>query len=184
MIANIIHNPQRSERLATLKEELFEQGITEYILWPAIMMQPPRTGISRAHKQIVAWAKLTNQEEVFILEDDVKFTSPNSYEHFLDLQPEDFDLYLGGIYRGQIKNGLTENFSALHCYIIHSRFYDTFLSADESEDIDNWCAGKGKFVVCNPMIAIQHIGWSDNNQCMADYDDLLADKRLYGMDVR
>ena len=48
-----------------------------------------------------------------------------------------------------------QKFSGLHCYVCHSRFYDTFLAADEDIDIDQALWGKGRFIVCNPMVAIQ-----------------------------
>ncbi len=36
------------------------------------------------------------------MEDDVRFTNPNSFKYFLENKPKDFDIYLSGIYLGEI----------------------------------------------------------------------------------
>ena len=174
MIANVISNPNRDRNY---KKEL--AGI-EYIVWPAILEDKPWTGVSKAHKQIVSWAKYTNQSEVLIMEDDIRFTDPLSFQYFLSKKPETFNIYFGGVYRGTIKDGLVTHFSGMHCYIIQSHFYDTFLSADESKDIDNWLSEQPfDYNICYPMAAIQYNGWSDVNRRESNYDDLLIGKELF-----
>jgi hypothetical protein len=120
-------------------------------------------------------------EEVLIAEDDVKFTAPYAFDYFLLQKPKDFDIYLGGISYGQIDSeGVTSDFSGLHLYIIKSRFYDEFLALDETIDIDRTLAGKGKFIVCNPFVAIQHNGYSDNKQRHEDLSLYFKGRKLFG----
>lgn len=184
MIPNIIHNPNREERLPRLQAEMQRQGIEEYNLWPAIVYNTSDRyrGVSHAHKQIVGWAEQEGLPEVLIMEDDVRFPAPNGYEHFLYNMPEDFDIYLGGVYGGEIlKDGLMEKFTALHCYIIRQQFYQTFLDASESEDIDHALAGLGVYYVCFPFAAIQYDGWSDTQYQIMDYSSLLDGRLIYGL---
>lgn len=115
-----------------------------------------------------------------IAEDDIKFTAPFAFNHFLKQKPREFDLYLGGIYHGTIHSENTvEDFAGLTLYIIHQTFYDTFLSAGENTDLDRELAGKGKFIVCNPFAAIQHNGYSDNKKEFINYDDCLKGRILF-----
>lgn len=179
MVINVIHKADRLDRLELLQQEQWEQGF-KMRLWDAIIDKHPQTGISKAHKQIVFWAKYTGQKEVCIAEDDVSFCGPGAYEYFLSNKPNDYDLYLGGIYKGLIREDSTvEKFSCLHLYIIHERFYKTFLKADEKENIDIWLGGKGKFVVCDPLAAIQHDTPSDNNKTRIRQENYLHKFRYY-----
>ena len=66
------------------------------------------------------------------MEDDVYFPAQDGFEYFLKNKPDDFDIYLGGIYLGsdkvkEMNQRIRHRFSGLHCYIVHERFYDTFL---------------------------------------------------------
>lgn len=77
-------------------------------------------------------------------------------------------MYLGGIYYGRIKDdNSVSDFAGTMLYKIHQKFYDTFLSINEEIDIDRALAGKGRFIVCNPFVAIQHEGFSDNKKSMS-----------------
>lgn len=174
MIPNIIHNPDRYKRYETLMKELAEQGITEYKLWPAVIDWPVFRGISRAFKNIIQQAKDDGEESCIIFEDDIKFSAPEAYAHWIDSTPLDYDIYFGGIFLGEILPGnLLKSFTALHCIRVHSRFYDTFLSADPEQHLDNALNGKGKYIICYPMIASQHDGYSDNAQKDCSFGTLL-----------
>ncbi len=177
---HIIHLPDREDRLEKLRAQLIEQNITGCI-WPGIPdTQNPKRGIAKAHKQIVQYAKDQNLTEITIAEDDIKFTAPGAFTYFLNHTPERYDLYLGGIYYGKIKtdNAVAE-FAGLMLYRIHQRFYDTFLSLPEESDIDRELGGKGLFYVCNPFIALQHDGYSDNKKKFMNYDCYLKDVELF-----
>lgn len=180
MLAHVIHNLDRQDRTAILTKELSIQKI-EMRIWSPIFDITPATGIAKAHKQIVQWAKDNNQEEVLIMEDDVRFCGEGAFEYFLDNKPKDFDLYLAGIYYGVIKDDNTvDKFSALHCYIIHSRFYDSFLSCPDKKHIDYHLSGLNSvYKVCNPFAAIQYNGYSDNVKKSMNYDNLLKNYTFY-----
>jgi hypothetical protein len=178
MTLHIISLP---ERLPQLMQELQSQSITDYRLWDGIRNeQNPRTGISQSHKQIVRWAKENNLPKIAIAEDDIKFTSKGSYEYFLKNEPEDYDLYLGCVYYGNIKTDNTvDKFSGLILYIINSKYYDKFLATPESQNLDLAQKGKGKFIVSNPFACVQYNGYSYNKKKDVDYDKLLKGRKLY-----
>lgn len=165
MIPHIIHNPDHWRRFNVLAKELETQGITEYKLCPAIMEDIAFHGISKAFKAIVQQAKEDNLESIVIFEDDIKFTAPGAYDHWIKNTPEDCDIWFGGIFLGEIAEDKTTllQFTAMHCIRVHSRFYDKFLSADPLKHIDvalNEIGGV--FKVIYPMVAQQHDGFSYN----------------------
>lgn len=179
---NVIHHDIRYERKESFERQFKEQGI-EYKVWDAVRGHNPMAkNISLAHKRIIQWAKENDLEEVMVAEDDILFHAPDAWQYFLNNKPESFDLYLGGIYRGEIKDNKTvDRFSGLHLYICHRRFYDIFLSVYENMDIDHALANTGDFHVCYPFAATQLEGvWSDNVQRVTYYDILLQNYKIYG----
>lgn len=170
----------RSERLPHLLNELITQGISDNELWEGIFLPSVKKSINLAHKQIVEYAKLADWDEVAIAEDDIRFTHTNSWNYFLSNKPEDFDIYLGMIYLGEIdENNIVENFTGLTLYIVSKRFYDTFLSVPEDEHLDRALGGLGKFVVCYPFVAKQYNGFSSNTGKVENYDKLLENRKFY-----
>jgi hypothetical protein len=180
-LLNIIHLPERLDRAELLKNELIEQGITNFKLWDGIKdSRLVNRGISKAHKQIVQCAKENNFPEVLIGEDDLHFTSKGAFIYFIDNKPEDFDIFLGGIYYGRLmKDSIVNDFSGLTLYIINERFYKKFLSMNETEHLDRALRNSGKFIVCNPMVVIQHNGFSDNLKKDINYESFLKDRLLF-----
>jgi len=179
---NILTTSNRRERMMVTKQELATQGIVDYQFWEGYRLP---TGvvqsISKGHKMIIRWAQKNQQPEVCVMENDVRFPDPQGWQVFMRNKPQDFDLYLGGIYGPPInRDGTVHGFSGMHCYVVHNRFYSTFLALDENKHIDTALAGLGKYVVCDPMVAIQHNGWSDNNHRMDNYDPLLVQYRVLG----
>lgn len=149
--------------------------------WPAKFNHKVCTGISRAHKNVVLYAQGRQLPFICIAEDDFYFTAPGAWEYFLNNIPEDFDLYLASIYQGLIEpDGTTKDFCGLTLYIIHEKFYQTFLDVDEGQHIDRALAGKGKYVVCEPFTALQRNGWSDNKQRRVNYDRMLKNRKIFG----
>ena len=178
-VLNIIHLQERTDRRQSFTEQMIEQVASPYRVWYGMVDPVPWKGISRSHKQIVQFAKNRGEEFCIIAEDDVKFTSKKSWQTFLKKMPREFDLYLGGISGGEVideKTGQVLNFSGMFLYIIHQRFYDCFLSADEDKNIDRWLSGKGLdaiiaklgrqpvYKVCYPIIAICIDGVSNNSK--------------------
>lgn len=182
VIPNVISNPKRPHKVERMQREMVRQGIVDYKVWPSIHIadKPVRTAISKAHKQIVEWAANEEIKEVCIFEEDVFFPAEDGWQYFLNNKPENYDLYLGGVSRGTIENGVTRRYSGQFCYFIHERYYDTFLRTDEKMDIDGAQSGRGKFYVCEPFAAFCYPGWSDNVKGVMDYSHLLVGRTVYG----
>jgi hypothetical protein len=178
---NIINLPHRMDRLLLCKQELASQNITDYKIWPGII-DPVKVfrGISQAHKQIVSFAKDNGLPEVLIGEDDLMFTCARSFEYFMENKPSDYDVYLASIYNGQLNEDNTvRDLAGFTFYMVHSRFYDTFLSLSENDHIDRSLRlYKGRYVVCNPFIAIQRDGFSDNKRKICNYRSYMKNRSL------
>jgi len=183
MLLNIIHLKHRNDRRILLDKELEEQNISEYKIWDGII-DPliAARGISQAHKQIVYHAKEQRLSEVLICEDDVHFTAVGAFDFFIKNKPDDFDIYLGSISDGIIKkDNSVDDFTGTTIYIIKEAFYEIFLSLSENLNIDRALTNRGKFIVCNPFIAIQHNGFSDNTKRYYDHQEYLNGRRLFGI---
>jgi hypothetical protein len=166
--------------VAILYNEIKEQNIVDYKIWPGIINENTRKAIAQAHKQIVLWATGQNKPSVIIAEDDIKFTSKGAFDFFLANEPNDYDIYLGGIFHGKVNNDNTVlDFAGTHLYIIKQHFYSTFLSLPENLDFDRELAHKGRYVVCNPFVAIQHNGYSDNKKRHQEYQMYLKNRAFY-----
>ncbi len=172
---HIIHLKHRTDRMELLNQQLREQNVVGYRLWENDLDEEnPKRGIARAHKQIVRWAQEKNLASVVIAEDDVKFAEKGAYDYFRGAEPDEYDLYLGGISYGKIGlDNSVSDFSGMHLYKISQRFYPAFLSLPEEMDIDRSLAGKGKFIVANPFVAIQQDGYSDNQKRYQTFTDFL-----------
>lgn len=179
---NCIHDVLRRDRYDLLKKEVVTQGL-DIRLWDAIK-DPVMgfRGISQAHKQIVRWAMAAQLPEVLIMEDDCYFFAPGAFDYYLSKKPEDYDLYLGGVMSGLQPDGTAPDFRGLTLYFCHSRFYKTFLSLKEENHLDSELStnGRGKYVVCDPMVCSQQAGYSDNKKKWDSYDRYLEGQRLFG----
>ena len=172
----------RSERIPRLIKELEAQGITDYELWDGIFERSNKVkeNINAAHRQIVEYADVAGWEECCIAEDDVKFCDEGAWDFFLKNKPKDFDIYLAGIYTGEIKeDNTTDYFCGFHLYIVNQRFYKKYLSVDKHDHIDRGLKGMGKFVVCQPFAAIQYEGFSANTGKDEVYEQLLQGRQLF-----
>lgn len=119
--------------------------------------------------------------EVLIAEDDIKFTSPHSFTFFLKNKPLNYDIYLGGIIWGKLnEDNSVDDFSGTTLYLANQKFYDTLLSLPDDKDYDRALANKGKFIVCNPMVAQQHDGFSDNQKRYIYFGPYIRRSNLYG----
>lgn len=182
MTLHIINLPHRTDRLLKLREELADQGITDFRIWDGIIHPTsPKTGISQAHKQIIQYALEKELSEILIAEDDVKFTAPGAFAHFMINKPKLYDLYLGGISYGNLKEDKTvEDFAGLLLYMVHERFYRTFLSINEKQHIDRGLRDKGRYIVCDPQPAIEQDGHSDNWNQYFEGAIFYKNRRLFG----
>lgn len=179
MKIHCIHDMKHEERYDLLQKEILSHGL-DLQLWPA-KNDPVMTfrAISRAHKQIVAWAMMQKLPMVCIAEDDFHITAPGAWQYFLDHIPVDFDLYLSGVYCGFIKtDNTTDDFCGLHLYIVHNRFYREFLSIPEDQNLDRALCKRGRFVVVDQFCAVQHDGFSYNKGRIAEYAYLLKGRKM------
>lgn len=172
---HIITLPQRKSQI---EEEIRRLSI-DAVFWDAIVLPNPKQAISRSHKRIVKYAKDNGIKEIAIAEDDCIFTSINSWKYFVEKKPDDYDIYLGNHYGGiKRKDNTLFSFSGLTIYFIHCRYYDQFLSTFELKNIDTAQAGKGIFVLCQPEIARQRIGYSYNRKKYIDDDHYLDGRKF------
>lgn len=181
MTLHIIHLPDRKDRLEVLKRELEIQNITDYRIWDGIIdSQFTCKGISQAHKQIIQFAKQEKLTEILIAEDDIQFTSPSSFAFYFKNKPANYDIYLGGIIWGKMNDdNSVDDFSGTTLYLANQKFYEVLLSLPEDKDYDRALAKKGKFIVCNPMVVVQHNGYSDNQKKYIDFAPYIKRTKLY-----
>lgn len=122
------------------------------------------------------------------MESDVMFPAADGWEYFLKNKPADFDLYLAATY-GEFMaaipcgpNGMMYTYvnrpAGFHCYIIHERYYDTFLNTPPDLHIDDVQTG-GVYKVCYPFAALQRPGWSANAKGNVNYNNDLLHNRKY-----
>ena len=169
---NCINLASREERMLSASKQAKQQGFA-IKFWEGIKEMQAFKGISKAHKQIVQDAKEKGLDKVVICEDDCTFSAPNAFNYYLSKMPEYFDLYMGMIYAGEIKDGRIMNgFSGLTLYTVHNRFYDEFLAANPNDHLDRFLgntAYKNKYYVCEPFVCYQSGGMSDNLRIKMDY---------------
>lgn len=193
MKPHIIVDPARPVLVEKLSSINHWQNFESVQVWdPVRDSNSTLRSINLSHKQIVSYAKQNKLKEICILEEDVMFTAPDSWDMFLAHKPEKFDIYLGGAYglnntalkRIQQEAGTDmiaaeiHNFAGLHCYVISENYYDRFLDTPEDKHIDDQ-AGRGRFFVCFPFVALQNPGWSSNNRKIQDYNADLKPEFIY-----
>lgn len=172
--------PHRKQRYDTLMKELKTQGIENYWIWAGVEDKFPHTGISRAFKRIVKYAKDNNLEMVAIAEDDIRFSHRDSWKYFLENVPSYFDLYLSSFYSGLITfDNRIEDFRGMTLLIVHSKFYDKFLDANEETNIDHALVGLGEYFVCPMWPCTQHPGFSENLQMEVNHDIRIDQSKLF-----
>lgn len=168
----IIHDP-RSDRHETLITELKSQSVNnaDIVFIPPVYMDSPKMGISRAHKNAVLYAKENNLDRFVILENDIKFTCPDSLNYYIEgfkELPEDWEVYLGGAYNYSGKGKITQelmrvqNFSAFHMYSVNPKYFDKFECLKEDWHIDVALGFRARIYLRFPIPSIQHDGYSEN----------------------
>lgn len=193
----MIHSAARTDREALLRTEVEGQGLewSDIQIFPAIFDKVPATGISRAHRSIVANAKALGWPNVTIWEDDVMFTHKTSWSRYVQLMsslPSDWDLYFGGASAWQtaprrgtpsppLIGPANHDISGAHCYTVNAKFYDAFLKAPDGTHIDRWFVKRGhaKAYVCWPFIAMQHNGYSDQQKRVLSFEVMNAKFQLW-----
>lgn len=171
----------REERILSVVKQSKDHGIILKI-WEGDLADQvfPAKNISRAFKKIVQYAKEERLPSVTIAEDDFVLTSPLSWQYYLENTPDDYDLYLGGLYNGELQgNRICGGYSGHTLITVHERFYDEFLSAKNEEStgpdchLDVWLgqnySKEKKFIVCLPFVVKQLGGYSENKKAVMNY---------------
>ena len=186
MVVNFINLFFREDRLTHFQQQAKEQCF-DYIRFEAIHNKKnPKEGITQSHKAVVRKAKEDGLDMCVVCEDDIRFFDVFAYDYFLSQIPKSFDLFFGLIYVGDVdsNNRVISSFSGgMTLYVIHSRFYDWFLSQPDNVHVDRHTgdyANDFEFYVCHPYVCEQIAGYSDNrHQKVLSYDVYLEGKDLY-----
>jgi hypothetical protein len=177
---NVILDSRRQEKYQPLIDELNRQQITNFELWPCIMYPNVVQSINASHKMIVQRAKDEGLKECCIGEDDLMFPSENGWNWFLENKPGRYDIYAGCNYLASTppeKPGLirVDCIVGFHLYMVHEKYYDTFLSTKDDDHIDTAQKGKEMYVVW-PFPALQRPGYSINNSTIVNYNSIFSDR--------
>ncbi|MEO7045094.1 MAG: hypothetical protein ABI091_07270 [Ferruginibacter sp.] len=169
---NCINLWNREDRLLSISKQAKDQRFA-IRFWEATTGQIAYRAITLSHKKIIQDAKDKGLEYVIIMEDDCVFTAPNAFDFYMSKMPKEFDLYLGMIYGGEIKDSrILNGFSGLTLYTVHNRFYDECLASDPNDHLDRFLgnsAFKNKYYVCDPFVCHQTGGYSDNRRENMNY---------------
>lgn len=181
---NIIYDCRYPEDYERLLGEFITQGITDYRFWTCVMDKDSIVAsINASHKMLVKHARDLKLPYIIIAEQDLQFTHPNSWKYFLEKKPDNYDLYLACSYIKNVNpnSEIVDNLiCGFHLYIIHERYYDSFLAVPDNEHIDTAVGDlKGNFVFCKPFPALQRIGFSSNNKTIVDYNKILLPEEIY-----
>lgn len=190
-ILNIIHLETRLDRLQSFMEQMQIQAI-RYNVWAGVTEhENPIVNINRAHKNIIRDAKEKNLPRIHVCEDDVLFTAPGAWKYYFQKMPPMFDFYCGLIYYGKFSehDGKIEvaKSGILTLYTVHQKFYDDFLSTDETINLDRSIglfAKNRELYTCFPFVAKQISGgFSDHFKRVQDYQYHEVDKKFLGDEV-
>lgn len=181
-----VHNHEvkryREERLLSIVRQSKDHGFAVRF-WEGEHEKIAKKGISRAFKKVIRWAKENNLPEVIIAEDDMVLTAPGAWQYYLDNKPADFDIYLGGIYSGDMDgNRIINGYSGHTLVTVSNKIYDLILSHDEYGDIDRWMGTfciERKYIVCLPFVCKQIEGYSDNHRRRIEYKALHAEREYF-----
>lgn len=185
---NILHLTRREDRMQQLLRQLQWNKVSATFWEGDDEPENVKRAITRGHKKIVQFAKDNNLPFINVAEDDILFTHKDSYKYFNEQVPEDYDLFFGLIYSGEVNsenrvmNGMS---GVMTMYRVNKRFYDIFLSQPDGEHIDrglgNFCF-KFKFYVVPEYCCTQSGGYSDQLKQIMYYSEYLRGKKMYGVD--
>lgn len=176
---NVIYDNRQSDDYERLLSEFEKQGITNYRFWEAITDRKTVIEcINASHKMIVANAKYRGLPYVVIMEQDCYFTAMGAWRHFIKNTPESFDVYSAATYVDDLVN--KNILCGFQLYMVHSSYYDTFLSVTDIGHIDTEIDNlKGNFKVCRPFAALQTKGWSFNHKMIVDYNVVVNQNDIF-----
>lgn len=187
MVINIIHlandqrYPHREEREKSIIRQM-QMEKCEYKFWPGVIENPRKSGINKAHKQIIQWAKQTDQPSVTIAEDDLLWYGSGAWKYYLDNVPKEYDIYLGSYYSGSAGvDNIIKSFSGLTLYTVNSVYFDKYLSIPDNIHIDKGISLMGgRFVVCPKFVCKQMVGYSEQRGRKVDDSARHKNKLIFG----
>lgn len=179
----------REERVLSICHQSKEQKFSVRFWEGVIDTRGGWAGINLSFRKIVEWAKENNLPFVPIGEDDLVFSAPGAWQYYLENMPDEFDIYSGGIYAGQISEGRIMNgWSGNTLITVKDTFYDEFLKISEealvgSDHLDRRLgryAFRKNFRVCEKSVVFQMQGYSDNHKKMTTHTAFLEEMNLFG----
>ena len=180
MVAYVVHFPHRTDREKLFLQEAADQNF-EFEFVEPIHNPHAGTSLRLTYQSIIK--NHYNDEEIIMMEDDVKFCGHGAFQYFLNNKPDSFDVYLSGFYDGRMDKQtkkIIRSWSGTHCWIIRKQFYDTVLSCDDRAHIDRWMFMHSKDIFsCYPFAAIQHHTFSDVSKTNANHKWYIKDKLLF-----
>ena len=194
-IVHVISLQRREDRIVSIVKESKRQGFP--LQFFEGIDEPERKGTAKAicmaHKNVVRYAAQNNLTSIIVAEDDLFFygNDNKAFQYFLDNTPDDYDLYMGCIYNGEVneENRVLNGMSGSHTLLkIHSRFYDFILNeVPDNCNQDRYLgqfAWKFKYYVCLLIVCGQIAGYTDNlKQKHNGYEPYLENRKVYGRDA-
>lgn len=180
MKLQVIHDIRAPARLPLLKRELEIQGVGDYRLAPGADDENPSVAVRLAHQGCFEWAITQGHDRVWIAEDDVVFTAPGAWDHFVELVKKIGGFVTGGTYGGHytVKEkhdgwARVEQLCGLHLYSCPTSLVEVVRKAEQWH-LDIWFARNVPEVkMAWPIVAYQRPGYSVKDKKFMDHDKLL-----------
>lgn len=180
-----LHLSNRQDRYEELQLQLKSQGITDIVYFEGEVHRHNRKrGITIGFQKIIKYAKDNNLERCTIIEDDIKFFHPNSFNYYLSQIPEDYDVFWSMYFCGSNDENfrINDKCSGMTLFTVHNRFYDFIINMNPDCHIDRYITSLHKdFVlkVCPLIPCTQSGSKSDNSMRKCDYSPYLEGRELY-----
>ncbi len=183
-----LHLSKRIDRYDALQDQFAEQGITDVMYFEGeIHKHNRKRGITVGFQKIIQYAKDNELERCTIIEDDLLFLHPNSFDYYLSEIPGDYDVFWSMVFVGSCDESFRINSvcSGMTLVTVHNRFYDFILNMNPDVHIDRYLTSLHKefvFKVCPLVPCTQSGSFSDNSLTTCDYTPLLKGRKIYGKD--
>lgn len=185
MIIHVIYDERRMEKWEPLMNEFEKHRIKNFVIWRPEERKTVVESINATHKAIVRYAKESGLDEVIIAEDDLMLLGEDGWQYFLNNKPDRFDVYISGTYLIDAPENWkpplikVKEWVGNHLIVVHSKYFDRFLSVPDHYHIDMAQSGLGDFFVCYPMAALQRPGFSANSMTQVNYNAQLKPEWLH-----
>lgn len=182
-----LHLDYRKDRESSLLKEIEGQSEPIQISFFEGVHEKKNTkkAICEGHQRIVKFAQENNLPNIIICEDDLRFTSPNSFKYFLSQIPKSYDIFCAMTYvcTKKEENRLLGPFSGgLTLYSVHSRFYEAFLEINPNVHLDRYLGEISpdfEIYECPLVPAFQSGGLSDRSNQVMSYEIYLEGRGIF-----